>query len=62
MAKCPYCGAELIPTETTDSEYWGDAYHDTVEGYCPSCETEFGWEEVYTYHHFCDLKEITDDE
>ena len=56
--KCPNCGSSnLYATCTLDTEYWDNAYYDTVTGVCPECQKAWQWVEVFTFDHWEDIKE-----
>lgn len=55
--KCPYCNEELEYTECCRNQNEGDYYYETWEGYCPNCNKNFFWDEVYTFSHCDNLEE-----
>ena len=43
--KCPNCGnSNLSAAYTLDTEYWDNAYYDTVNGVCPDCGKSKMWQ------------------
>jgi endogenous inhibitor of DNA gyrase (YacG/DUF329 family) len=58
LPKCPKCGTELDYYDIFDTEHNDDIYIDYCYGYCPQCETDYHWEEVYQYKEQRNLHEI----
>lgn len=58
MPKCIHCNAQLQVDECYDVQFENNQYRDKVYGYCPKCETEYQWEEIYTYQSFEHLEEV----
>lgn len=57
---CPSCGVPLELDETYD-QYSPDEYTtvDQCIGICPKCHKTFQWEEVFIYHHYRKIEEVT---
>lgn len=56
--KCPYCNEELEYTEKHYSQNEGDYYYEQWEGYCPKCNRDFLWNEIYNFACCENLEEI----
>lgn len=56
--KCPYCNVELNYEEREKDQNCGDYYYETWRGYCPKCEREFYWDEVYNFSRCDNLEEV----
>lgn len=48
-AMCPKCKEVLEVTKTIDTEHCGDELVAIVEGFCPSCEESYRWEEIFAF-------------
>jgi hypothetical protein len=55
--KCIHCGAIIEENDCTDLSHEGNYIIATMTGYCSECETEYTWEEEYTYKASYDLEE-----
>ena len=56
--KCPYCNVELEYEERMTSQNYGNYYSERWTGYCPQCQKNFNWDEVYNFSHCDNLEEI----
>jgi RNase P subunit RPR2 len=48
---CPKCGYPIIDKFTIEVEVDFDGAVELVEGECMNCETEYRYENVYTFSH-----------
>lgn len=60
--KCPNCGNEIYAIDTLDSDCYGDAYYDVVEGTCSDCGLSWQWKEVFTFDHVEDIRQIDEND
>ena len=59
-ARCLACGTRLERDDVYDTYEPDD--NSTVYcciGICPKCHKTFQWEEVFTYHHYRGVEEVT---
>lgn len=49
FAMCPKCNTPIDLEDTIDTYRNGDEYIEFCTGRCPQCETDYQWEEKYTY-------------
>lgn len=57
---CLKCGALLEVYECMDIDEEEGQVRRDVLGECPECETQYRWEEVYTYARYENLEELED--
>ena len=56
--KCPNCGGIVHADEFFNTEYFDNAYHDTVKGACPDCGAVWQWTKVYPFERCEDVHQI----
>lgn len=62
VARCPYCGVDLIEDECYDLTCEGSYVLEYVVGHCDACEREFQWKNRYDYVSFEGLEELPKEE
>lgn len=57
---CPNCDIDLEWSENGNMTYEGDYIRVQSFGFCPHCEKNFSWDDIYTFDEFENLKCIED--
>jgi endogenous inhibitor of DNA gyrase (YacG/DUF329 family) len=58
--KCPHCGCDLESDACYDRGCEGDYCYISMEGFCPECNRQFRWDEIYDFTGFQNLREMTE--
>ena len=60
--KCPYCNETLNYDEQI--EHWEDygTCGATYSGWCTKCKREYKWDELFTFSHCENVKEVKEEE
>jgi hypothetical protein len=58
MPRCNHCNTRLEIDESYDTQFEGNQYRDKIYGFCPNCNAEYQWEEIYVYQSFEHLEEV----